>query len=165
MNRPHSPCPFSMLTVTLAPHFSYFVLGCSSFTVLCWCRVYSRGSVVRISFSRFFSHLGYVFILAALASCSVWLLLAVVRGLPLQWFLCCGAAALGARASVVVAKGLSCSGTCGILPDQGSDLCPLPWQADSCPLHHQGSPHVGHCRVLSRVLCAVQKVLVDYLLM
>ena len=70
--------------------------------------------------------------------------------------------ALGARASVVVAKGLSCSGTCGILPDQGSDLCPLHWQADSYPLHHRGSPHIGHCRVLSRVLCAVQKVLVDY---
>ena len=28
----------------------------------------------------------------------------------------------------------------GILPDQGSNPCPLHWQADSQPLHHQGSP-------------------------
>ena len=43
--------------------------------------------------------------------------------------------------SVIVAHGPSCSTACGILPDQGSNLCPLPWQADSQPLRHQGSPH------------------------
>ena len=43
--------------------------------------------------------------------------------------------------SVVVAHGLSCSAACGILPDQGSNPCPLHWQADSQPLCHQGSPH------------------------
>ena len=37
----------------------------------------------------------------------------------------------GARASVVVAHGLSCCFTCGIFPDQGSNLCLLHWQADS----------------------------------
>ena len=42
--------------------------------------------------------------------------------------------------SVVVAHGPSCSAACGILPDQGSNPCPLHWQADSQPLHHQGSP-------------------------
>ena len=42
--------------------------------------------------------------------------------------------------SVVVAHGLSCSAACGIFPDQGSNLCPLHWQADSQPLRHQGSP-------------------------
>ena len=42
--------------------------------------------------------------------------------------------------SVIVAHGLSCSAACGIFPDQGSNLCPLHWQADSQPLHHQGSP-------------------------
>ena len=42
--------------------------------------------------------------------------------------------------SVVVAHGLSCSMACGILPDQGSSPCPLHWQADCQPLHHQGSP-------------------------
>ena len=42
--------------------------------------------------------------------------------------------------SVVVAHGLSCSAACGIFPDQGSNPCPLHWQADSQPLRHQGSP-------------------------
>ena len=43
-------------------------------------------------------------------------------------------------ASVVVAHGPSCSAVRGMLPDQGSNPCPLHWQADSQPLHHQGSP-------------------------
>ena len=42
--------------------------------------------------------------------------------------------------SVVVAHGLSCSAARGILPDQGSNPCPLHRQADSQPLRHQGSP-------------------------
>ena len=42
--------------------------------------------------------------------------------------------------SAVVAHGLSCSVACGILPDQGSNPCPLHWQAESQPLRHQGSP-------------------------
>ena len=53
---------------------------------------------------------------------------------------CCEAWALGVRASVVVAHGLSCSMVCGIFPDQGLNLCPLHWQADSQPLDHQRSP-------------------------
>ena len=42
--------------------------------------------------------------------------------------------------SAIVAHGPSHSAACGILPDQGSNPCPLHWQADSQPLHHQGSP-------------------------
>ena len=42
--------------------------------------------------------------------------------------------------SVVVARGLSCSSAHGIFLDQGSNPCPLHWQVDSQPLHHQGSP-------------------------
>ena len=42
--------------------------------------------------------------------------------------------------SVIVAHGLSRSTACGIFPDQGLNPCPLHWQADSQPLHHQGSP-------------------------
>ena len=64
-------------------------------------------------------------------------------------FSCCGARALGARASVVVHVGsvvvahglysagpvvvahrLSCFAACGIFPDQGLNPCPLHWQAD-----------------------------------
>ena len=42
--------------------------------------------------------------------------------------------------SVAVAHGPSCSAACGIFPDQGSNPCPLHWQADSQPLRHQGRP-------------------------
>ena len=42
--------------------------------------------------------------------------------------------------SVIVAHGPSCSAARGIFPYQGSNLCPLHWQADSQPLRHQGSP-------------------------
>ena len=42
--------------------------------------------------------------------------------------------------SAIVAHGPSCSAARGILPDQGSNPCPLHSQADSQPLRHQGSP-------------------------
>ena len=42
--------------------------------------------------------------------------------------------------SVIVAHRPTCSMACGIFPDQGSNPCPLHWQADSQPLCHQGSP-------------------------
>ena len=45
--------------------------------------------------------------------------------------------------SAIMAHGPSCSVACGIFPDQGSNPCPLHWQADSQPLHHQGSPNPG----------------------
>ena len=44
--------------------------------------------------------------------------------------------------SVIVAHGPSCSAACEIFPDQGSNPCPLCWQAYSQPLRHQGSPEV-----------------------
>ena len=44
--------------------------------------------------------------------------------------------------SVIVAHGPSCSLACGIFPDQGSNPCPLHWQADSQPLRQQGSPYL-----------------------
>ena len=43
---------------------------------------------------------------------------------------------------VAVAHGPSCPAACGIFPDQGSNPCPVYWQADSQPLCHQGSPTV-----------------------
>ena len=42
-----------------------------------------------------------------------------------------------------MAHGPSCSAACGIFLDQGSNPCPLHWQADSQPLRHQGSS--GFC--------------------
>ena len=63
--------------------------------------------------------------------------LSVSRPLPLR--------GTGSRrtGSAVVAHGPSCSTACGIFPDQGSNPCPLHWQADSQPLRHQGSPNGG----------------------
>ena len=46
----------------------------------------------------------------------------------------------GSRRAVIVAHRPSPSAACGIFPDQGSNPCPLHWQADSQPLRHQGSP-------------------------
>ena len=94
----------------------------------------------------------------------LWLSLAVVIGncgSHFSGFLFCRAKVLSSRASVVTARGfgncvsptleylgsfvvahwLSCSEACGIFPDHRLNLCPLHWQADSYPLHHQGSPH------------------------
>ena len=47
---------------------------------------------------------------------------------------------LQSAGSVVVVIGLSCSAAYGIFSDQESNLCLLPWQADSLPLSYQGSP-------------------------
>ena len=62
--------------------------------------------------------------------------LSLSRPLPLR--------STGSRhaSSVVVAHGPSCSLACGILPDRGTNPCPLHWQADSQPLRHQGGPTV-----------------------
>ena len=91
------------------------------------------------------------------SSCSEWrllfiavhgLLTAVEKhcGLCPRGFSCYRAHTLGARisvaedmGSVVLAHRLSCSGPCGIFPDQGLNPCPLHWEADSCPLDHRGS--------------------------
>ena len=54
--------------------------------------------------------------------------------------------------SVVVAHGPSHSTACGIFPDQGSNPCPLHWQADSQPLCHQGSPQLQFFMYCGHVL-------------
>ena len=61
-------------------------------------------------------------------------------GLSLSWPLPLRSTGSRRTGSVVVAHGPSCSMACGIFPDQGSNPCPLHWQADSQPLRHQGSP-------------------------
>ena len=48
-------------------------------------------------------------------------------------FFCCGAQALGLRASEVVAYGLGCSVACRIFLAQGSNPCLLHWQVDFSP--------------------------------
>ena len=113
-------------------HFDFlkflFIFGCAGSSLLC----------------GLFSHCGEQ---GLPSSCGVW-------GSHCGGFSCCGAWSLGHTGSVVVVPGpksthsiimalrLSCSVTCGIIPDQGSNLCFLHWQADSLPLSHQGSPHI-----------------------
>ena len=67
-------------------------------------------------------------------------------GLSLSWPLLLRSTSSRRAGSVVVAHGPSCSTACGIFPDQDSNLCPLYWQADSQPLHHQGSPSLHNFR-------------------
>ena len=62
--------------------------------------------------------------------------------LSLSWPLLLRSTGSRHAGSVVVAHGPSCSAACGIFPDQGSNPCPLHWQADSQPLRHQGSPQI-----------------------
>ena len=61
-------------------------------------------------------------------------------GLSLSWSLLLRSTGSRRTGSVIVAHGPSRSAACGIFPDQGSNPCPLHWQADSQPLRHQGSP-------------------------
>ena len=65
-------------------------------------------------------------------------------GLSLSWPLLLWSTGSRRAGSVAVAHGPSCSAACGIFPDQGSNPCPLHWQADSQPLRHQGSPAIWH---------------------
>ena len=84
----------------------------------------------------------------------------------LHGFSCSRARAPGAQVSIVVAlrlssigsvlmaHRLSCSETCGIFPDQGSNPCLQHRQVDSLPLSHQRSPDgiisfTVSCRVLT----------------
>ena len=81
---------------------------------------------------------------------------------------CCRAQALGMQASVVMAHRLSCFAACQTFLDQGSNLCPLHWQVDSCPLYQQGSPHWSFLRT-NRTLekadsCLEKLVFIKYFL-
>ena len=57
--------------------------------------------------------------------------------------------------SATVAHGPSRSVARGILPDQGSNPCPLHWQADSQPLRPQGSPEVDYFEVYISVFFSI----------
>ena len=61
-------------------------------------------------------------------------------GLSILWPLLLRSTGSRRAGSVIVAHRTSCSAAFGIFPDQGSNPCPLHWQADSQPLRHQGSP-------------------------
>ena len=88
--------------------------------------------------------LGLRFCARAFSSCGKWgpLFIALRGPLTIADSLFLWSTGSRRTGSVVVAHGLSCSVACGILPDQGSNPCPLHWQADSQPLRHQGSPQM-----------------------
>ena len=71
----------------------------------------------------------------------------------------CGLQQLQHTGSAVVVPGLCCSSSGGIFPDQGSNLCPLHWQADSYPLYHQVSPLLY---ILTSIFSFKQKLLCAY---
>ena len=48
--------------------------------------------------------------------------------------------AMASLEALVVVYWLSCPAACGIFLDQGWNLCPLHWQADSQTLDNQESP-------------------------
>ena len=83
----------------------------------------------------------------------------VVHGLLTGGFSRCGAQPPGHVGSAAVVPrfsnhtALSCSTTCGILPDQGLNPWLLHWQAGSLPLSHQGSP--GHISSAASSCCRV----------
>ena len=75
------------------------------------------------------------------SSCGEWGLLFVeVCGLLLAVPSLLAEHGLPSTGSIVVARGLSSSATCGIFHHQGSNLRLLPWQV-CLPLSHQGDPH------------------------
>ena len=105
-----------------------------------------------IKYSFFFFKFIYLFIFGCAGSsflCEGFFLVAASGGhsssrcvgLSLSWPLLLRSTGSRRTGSVVVAHGLGCSAACGIFPDQGSNPCPLHWQADSQPLCHQGSPY------------------------
>ena len=84
--------------------------------------------------------LGLRFCARAFSNCGKWGPLFIVVLGPLLRPLLLRSTGSRRAGSVIVAHGPSCSTARGIFPDQGSNPCPLHWQADSQPLHHQGSP-------------------------
>ena len=50
---------------------------------------------------------------------------------------------LESAGSVVVLQGLRWPAACRSFPDQGLNLCPLHWQANSLPLSQRGSPNLS----------------------
>ena len=118
------------------------------------------GKPDRITLNKYLFSLKYLFLVVlglhcyawAFSSCGEWGLLSscVARASHCGGFFCCRAWAPGTWASVLAAPGLGCCEACGIFLDQGSNPCPLHWQADSYALFQQGSPRMTFCDSLHR---------------
>ena len=82
-----------------------------------------------------------------LLGCSFVCLFLQCTGFSLQWLLLLQSMASRLMATVIAVcrfgscgAELGCFLACGIFSDQGSNPCPLHWQADFYTLYHQGSP-------------------------
>ena len=106
----------------------FFFKGIPLFLWLCWVFVSVRGLSL---------------VVASGGHSSSW-----CAGPSLSWPLL-----LQSTGSVIVAHGPRCSVACGIFPAQGSNPCPLHWQADSQPLRHQGSPYGQFLLALKSKFC------------
>ena len=104
---------------------------------------------LKLIFLLFMAVLGLCFCARAFSSCGKRgpLFIAVRRPLTIAASLV-GSTGSRRAGSAIVAHGPSCSAACGIFPDQGSNPCLLHWQADSQPLHHQGSPKFHYVFIL-----------------
>ena len=109
-----------------------FVAACG-FLLAAKSRGYSLVVVCRLLISVAFllwsmgsRHVGSVVVALGLCSCGSW-----GPRMCRLWQLC--------RVGSVVVYELSCPAACRIFLDQGSNLCPLHWQADFYPLYHLGS--------------------------
>ena len=119
----------------------YFVSIIFAFCCCCFCFVFFSFSFFEILFIYFW--LCWVFISvrglspvgASGGHSSLW-----CTGLSLSQPLLLWSTGSRHAGSVIMAHGPSCSAACGIFPDQGSNPCPLHWQADSQLLRHQESP-------------------------
>ena len=98
-------CLLSYILLLKFIYFIYFIFGCIGALLLC------------LGFSLVAASRGYY-----LLRCT---------GFSLRWLLLLRSMGCRREGSVVVAHGLSCSTSCGIFPDQGSNPCPLHWQVDS----------------------------------
>ena len=92
----------------------------------------------------FMAVLGLRFCERAFSSCGKWgpLFIAVHGPLIIAASLVAEHRLQTRRVSNCGSRANCCSAAGGIFPDQGSNPCPLHWQADSQPLRHQGSPVV-----------------------
>ena len=127
-------------------------LECIATIISFW--VFKELSLMPFSFFFFFFFNLFIYLFIYLCLCwvfvSVWGLSLVAAGggysssqcagLSLSWPLLLRSTGSRRTGSIIVAHEPSCSKACGIFPDQGSNPCPLHWQADSQPLSHQGSP-------------------------
>ena len=117
-------CAIQQVLVGYLFIFYLFIFGCvgSSLLHAGFLQLWQGGATLRCGAQA--SHCG------SSSCCGTW---AQARGLQQLQFAGSVVVAHGLQStgSVVVAYGLSCSAACGIFPDQGSNPCPLHWQADS----------------------------------